>query len=158
MQPRPPSSRPWTGSPYRRRRILWTLALCTLASVYYLTQYGPPSFSLPEYLKDMGFSSSSSPAGRIAQAKAAMYAGEGDYAYVNEVDALVYFLTAYPERKFDEDGQSLHVEDMGSVVVDAGKPVDLRVYVPDGKRDWKEYIKKVETQYPLVVFSKTYCP
>ena len=104
------------------------------------------------------FSSSSSPAGRIAQAKAAMYAGEGDYAYVNEVDALVYFLTAYPERKFDEDGQSLHVEDMGSVVVDAGKPVDLRVYAPDGKRDWKEYNKKVETQYPLVVFSKTYCP
>ena len=48
--------------------------------------------------------------------------------------------------------------DMSDVVVDADKPVDLRVYAPDGKRDWAEYTKQVTEQYPLVVFSKTICP
>ena len=159
MQARTPSSRPWTGSPYRRRRILWALTLLTVGSVYYLTQYGAPSFfSLSESFKDMGFSASSSRAGRVGQAKAAIYAGEKEYADVREIDALVYFLTAYPERKFDEDGESFRVEGLGGVVVDPEHPVDLRVYAPDGKHDWAEYTKQVEEQYPLVVFSKTTCP
>ena len=159
MQPRTSSSRPWTGSPYRRRRIFWTLGILTIATVFYLAQYGPPSlFSLSESFKDMGYSSSSSRAGKVGLAKAEMYAGQGDYADVREIDALIHFLTAYPERKFDEDGESLRVEGMGAVVVDADKPVDLRVYAPDGKHDWETYTKQVAEQYPLVVFSKTYCP
>ena len=159
MQPRTPSSRPWTGSPYRRRRILWTLGILTIAAVFYLAQYGPPSFfSLSQSFKDMAFSAGSSRAGRVAQARGAIYAGEGDYASVREIDALLYFLTAYPERKFGEDGESFRVEGLGPVVVDADKPIDLRVYAPDGKRDWAEYTKQVTEQYPLVVFSKTFCP
>ena len=150
---KPPAVRPWTGSPYRRRRILWTLSLLAVASIYYLTQHGAPALlSLAPSLKDMGlgFTPGSSRAGRVAQAKAT--------ADVQEIDALVHFLTAYSERKFDEDGESFRVEGMGGVVVDPADPVDLRVYAPDGKHDWAEYSKQVGEQYPLVVFSKTYCP
>lgn len=149
-----PASRPWTGSPYRRRRILWILVLLTLAGIFYCTQYDAPSFlSLPSSLADMGirFSPDSSRAGRVAQAKAEAekdgpaYAGEGAYGDVREIDALVHFITAHPDRQL-EGG------------VDAQKPVDLRMYAPDGNYDWKEHTKRVKEQYPLVVFSKTYCP
>ncbi|KAI0779498.1 thioredoxin-like protein [Fomes fomentarius] len=152
-----PASRPWTGSPYRRRRILWILVLLTLAGIFYFTQYDLPSFlSLPSSLKDMGFrfSPDSSRAGRVAQAKAEAeeekkdvlaYAGEGAYVDVREIDALVHFITAHPDRRL-EGG------------VDAQKPVDLQMYAPDGNYDWKEHTKRVKEQHPLVVFSKTYCP
>ncbi|KAI1795579.1 thioredoxin-like protein [Ganoderma leucocontextum] len=130
------------------------LLLLTLASVYYLTQYGPPSFlsslSLPESLKDVGFSPDSSRAGRVAQAKA--------NADVREIDALLHFITAHPERKLDEDGGSIRVKGLGSVQVDADNPVDLQVYSPDGNYEWDEHLKRLKEQYPLVVFSKTYCP
>ena len=169
----PQPARPWAGTPYRRRRILWTLVLLTLAGLVYLTQYDPPSFlSLSLNLKDLGFSPDSSHAGRVAQAKAAAgaanqnesepgkpaYAGEGAYAGVRELDALLHFLTAHPERRLDEDGGSIRVEGLGSVAVDAGSPVDLRVYAPDGKYEWEEHTKRVREHYPLVVFSKTFCP
>ncbi|KAH9929601.1 glutaredoxin [Epithele typhae] len=153
----PPSARPWAGSPYRRRRLLWTVALLTIGSVFCLTQYGPPAFSLSESFKDMSFSSGSSRAGLVGQAKAAMYAGEGALKDLQEMDALLHFLTAYPERTFNEDGQTFRVEGMGSVEVDPSKPVDLRIYAPDGRYDWDEYMKQVQKN-PLVVFSKTYCP
>ncbi|TFK92715.1 glutaredoxin [Polyporus arcularius HHB13444] len=160
----------WTGSPYRRRRILWALVLLTLGGIYYLSVYGAPSssfLSLSESLKDWGyrFSPDSSGPGRVAQAKAQSdqtvqeaYAGQGAYADVREIDALLHFLTAHPQRRLDEDGGSIRVEGLGSVVVDVGKPIDLKVYAPDGKYDWEEHTKRVKDQYPLVVFSKTFCP
>ena len=86
------------------------------------------------------------------------YAGEGAYAGVRELDALLHFLTAHPERRLDEDGGSIRVEGLGSVAVDAGSPVDLRVYAPDGKYEWEEHTKRLREHYPLVVFSKTFCP
>ena len=147
---KPAAARPWTGSPYRRRRTLWTLLLRTGAFVYYCTQYGPPSLLSSLSVKDLGFSPDSSRAGRVAQAKAT--------ADVREIDALLHFVTAHPERKFDEDGGSIRVKGLGSVQVDPANPVDLKVYEPDGDYEWDDHLKKLKEQYPLVVFSKTYCP
>ena len=87
-----------------------------------------------------------------------MHAGEGAYADVRELDALLHFLTAHPERRLDEDGGSMRVDGLGSVVVDPERPVDLRVYAPDAKYDWDAHVRRVREQFPLVVFSKTYCP
>ncbi|KAI0709564.1 thioredoxin-like protein [Cerioporus squamosus] len=163
---------PWTGSPYRRRRILWALLLLTLGGIYYLAQYGAPSssfLSLSESLKDWGFSPDSSRAGRVAQAKAQSDSDQSEaekeaYCRRRRVRGLARDRRApalphrAPGAALDEDGGSIRVEGLGSVAVDAGKPVDLRVYAPDGKYDWEEHTKRVKEQYPLVVFSKTYCP
>ncbi|PIL35980.1 hypothetical protein GSI_01640 [Ganoderma sinense ZZ0214-1] len=149
---KPPAARPWTGSPYRRRRTLWTLLLLTAAFVCYYTQYGPPSLLSSASFKDLGFSPDSSRAGRVGQAKAQAKAD------VHELDALLHFVIAHPERKFDEDGGSIRVKGLGSVQVDPAKPVDLQVYEPDGDDEWDDHLKKLKEQYPLVVFSKTFCP
>ena len=146
---KPAVARPWTGSPYRRRRTLWTLFLLTGAFVYYCTQYGPPSLLSSLSFKDVGFSPDSSRAGRVAQAKA--------QADVREIDALLHFVTAHSERKLDEDGGSIHVKGLGTMQVDPAKPVDLRVYSPDGNYGCDDHLKTLKEQYPLVVFSKTYC-
>ena len=149
--PGPSTAPPWTGSPYRRRRILWTLLLLLAASVYYVSQYGTPSFlSLRESFKDVGYTPDSSRAGRVAPAKAD--------AEVHELDALLHFVIAHSERKLDEDGGSIQVKGLGSVQVDVEKPVDLRVYSPDGDYDWEEHLKRLREQHPLIVFSKTTCP
>ncbi|KAI0744033.1 thioredoxin-like protein [Daedaleopsis nitida] len=164
---KPAAPRPWAGSPYRRRRLLWTLALLAAGTVYYLTQYGAPSLlALPPSFKDMGFggfSPDSSRAGRVAQAKAAVYAGEGAHTRLPEIDAFLHFVVARPERRLVGDGDEgapIDVEGLGSMVVDPAKPVDLRVYAEGGqsKEEWEERVKRVHGQAPLVVFSKTYCP
>ena len=198
--PGPTTAPPWTGSPFRRRRILWTLALLTLGGLYYLATHGAPpglSSSLSESLKDWGYyraSPDSSRPGRVAQAKhehdhahpqphddehqhghgeqqqeqegaEGAYAGSGTYTSIHELDALLHFLTAHPTRRLDEDASgdaggsgSIRVEGLGSVVVDPARRVDLRVYAPDGAGDWEAHTRRVRERFPLVVFSKTYCP
>ncbi|KAI0633253.1 glutaredoxin [Trametes polyzona] len=153
-------ARPWAGSPYRRRRTFLPLALAALAGVLYIWAYGVPDFlSLSPALKDIGFgfSPGSSRAGRVAQALPQL-AGEGANADVRELDALLHFLVSHPERQLDEDGGTIRVDGLGSVAVDGTQPVDLRVYAPDGDYAWEEHTRRIREQYPLVVFSKTYCP
>ncbi|KAL7281527.1 glutaredoxin [Trametes coccinea BRFM310] len=152
------SARPWTGSPYRRRRILWTVVLVFLTGFIYVWLYGPPPSlgSLSPSWKDFGYTPGSSPAGLVAQAKP-QYAGEGSYADVREIDALLHFILNQTERRLDEDGGLIRVEGLGSIPVDASQPVDLRVYAANGDYNWAEHKKRL-ARHPLVVFSKTYCP
>ncbi|KAI0823374.1 glutaredoxin [Trametes gibbosa] len=155
-----PVARPWAGSPYRRRRTLIPLALIALTGLLYIYTFGAPSFlSLSPSLKDIGFgfAPGSSRAGRVAQARP-QFAGEGALADVRELDALLHFLAAHPERRLDEDTGTIRVEGLGSVAVDGTRPVDLRVYAPDGDYEWEAHVRRVSEQLPLVVFSKTYCP
>ncbi|KAH9892691.1 hypothetical protein C8Q73DRAFT_68690 [Cubamyces lactineus] len=158
-----PSARPWTSSPYRRRRIAAPLILAALTGLLYLWICGAPSFfSLSPALKDaehgdLWNSAGSSPAGRVAQAKPQL-AGQGAYADVREIDALLHFIYNQTDRRLDEDGGTIRVEALGSVHVDGTAPVDLRVYAANGDYNWAQHTKRIRSLYPLVVFSKTYCP
>ncbi|KAF8347711.1 thioredoxin-like protein [Amanita rubescens] len=41
---------------------------------------------------------------------------------------------------------------------DPTKPIDLSVYAEGRQIDWRKEVKRLDTKYPIVVFSKTYCP
>ncbi|KAI8993988.1 glutaredoxin [Trametes punicea] len=154
-------ARPWAGSPYRRRRIFWPALFISLTGLIYVWLYGPPAVlgSLSPSWKDigLGYGPDSSPAGRVAQAKP-HYAGEGSYASVKEIDALLHFIFNQTDRRLDEDGGLIRVEGLGSVPVDGTQPVDLRVYAANGDYKWAEHTRRIRSSYPLVVFSKTFCP
>ena len=146
------------------RSIAGPLLLVALTGLLYLWIYGAPAFlSLSPALKDaernddLWHSAGSSPAGRVAQAKPQL-AGQGAYADVREIDALLHFIYNQTDRRLDEDGGTIRVEGLGSVHVDGAAPVDLRVYAANGDYNWAQHTKRIRSLYPLVVFSKTYCP
>lgn len=141
-------------APYRRRRVLWTLLLITFVALFQLYKHPDVlgSWSLPSYLKDIA-GSSSSPARVVADAKI----GESRLA-VQEIHGLLHFVTRYPDRTLDEDGGDIEVLGLGKVHVDPQQAVDFRVYAPDGDDLWQGHVRKLQTDTPLVVFSKSYCP
>lgn len=152
MTGQPPAFR----GPYRRRRIIWTLLLVSVVSLWYLATHTETSFgswSLPQYLKDIGLSSSSSPARLVSDAKA-----EAGRVRVDEIQGVLHFVTAYPDRTLNEVDGGINVEGLGLVEVDPHKEVDLRVYAPDGNDNWTEHLEELQTKHPLIVFSKSYCP
>ncbi|KAK7687014.1 hypothetical protein QCA50_009513 [Cerrena zonata] len=135
---KPTSSSPRPASPFRRRRILWTITLLTAGVFFYLFNYSETfSWSLPSSLKD------ASGQRRIR---------------VQEIHGLLHFVTSYPDKRLDEDDGSIQVAGLGTVKVDPSETVDLRVFTPDGDDNWENHLKTLRTKYPLVVFSKTYCP
>lgn len=148
------------SSPYRRRRIIWSILLFTFGFFVYLgtradSGLGLGSWSLPSYLKEIGLSSSSSRARVIADAKAHDVLEPGRLR-VQEIHGLLHFVTDYPEKRLD-GGEEVVVQGSGSSRVNGSEPLDLRVYSPDGD-DWPAYVKTLREKYPLVVFSKSYCP
>ena len=149
------------GSPYRRRRVVWSLILLVFGTLIYLgTQTDTlfsGSWSLPSYLKDIGLSSSYSPARVVANAKANDLL-EAGRPRIQEIHGLLHFVTAYPDRRLNEDAGKINIVGLGEVEVDASEPVDLRVYSPDGNDEWQSYTKVLAEMHPLVVFSKSYCP
>jgi len=150
-----PTARPWSGSTYRRRRIIWTAVLLSGVFLFFFGgQISDTLWSLTSSLKDLGFSPSSSRPGQVALAKEKDAAAQR----VQEIQALLHFVTAYPDRLLDELDGGIRVEGMGVVKVDPQKDVDIRVYTPDGDDDWERHLRVLTESYPLVVFSKTYCP
>lgn len=148
-------------SPYRRRRVIWSILLFTFGLLFYLgthpnSAFGLGSWSLPSYLKDTGLSSSSSRARVIADAKAHDVLEAGRLR-VQEIHGLLHLVTEYPERRLDDGGGEMVAQGSGSTRVNGSEPVDLRVYSPDGD-DWQTYVKTLREQYPVIVFSKSYCP
>lgn len=146
------------GSPFRRRRVIWSLIILSLVGLFYLAtstdgslSFG--SWSLPGYLKDLGLSSSSSPARLIADAKA-----DAGRPQAQEIDGLLHFVTAYPNRKLNEEDDMIEVVGLGHIKVESQEEVDMRVYAPDGDADWTTHLQDLEAEHPLVVFSKSYCP
>ncbi|PSR79233.1 hypothetical protein PHLCEN_2v7091 [Hermanssonia centrifuga] len=152
-KPQPPGFR----GPYRRRRIIWFLLSVTAIGLFYLSRHPDSSifgsWSLPAYLKDIGLSNSSSSARLVSDAK--LQAGK---PRVQEIDGLLHFVIAYPDRRLNEEGDEIAVKGLGSVRVDPEEPVDLKVYSPNGDGDWEQHVKNLRDNHPLVVFSKTYCP
>ncbi|KAI0339901.1 thioredoxin-like protein [Trametopsis cervina] len=69
----------------------------------------------------------------------------------------MHFVTAYPDRRLNEADGKINVVGLGEVEVDGSQPVDLRVYAPDGKDEWQQYVTTLRDQRPLILFSKSYC-
>jgi hypothetical protein len=151
------SATPTLRSPYRRRRIVWSLVLLSLISLFVLatrtdgSSFG--SWSLPSYLKDLGLSNSTSPARVVADAKAAA----GRTPRVQEIHGLLHFVTAYPDRRLNEAEGAIDIPGLGSVEVDPAHEIDMQVYALGEEGSWPERVKALQTAHPLVVFSKSYC-
>lgn len=146
------------ASSFRRRRIVWSIILLTAGMFFYVSTYGDASFfSLPTSLKDLGFSPSSSRAGQVAIAKLKDITGRKS-KQVPEVLGLLYFVSQYPDRTFNENEGGIDVLGKGSVKVEPESPVELDVYAPDGHANWDAHLKVLQNDFPVVVFSKTYCP
>ena len=148
-------------SPYRRRRIIWSFLLFSLGLLFFLNTrsanpLGLGSWSLPSYLKDIGLSSSSSRARVIADAKAHELL-EAGRPRVQEIQGLLHFVTAHPERRLNDDDGETEVEGVESTHVDGSQPLDLQMYAPDGGKDWQTYVKTLQKEHPLIIFSKSYC-
>lgn len=147
---------PTFRSPFRRRRILWALLLTSVVGFWYLATHTDASFgswALPQYLKDMGLSSSSSPVRLVSDAKV-----EAGRLRVDEMHGVLHFVTTYPDRTLDEADGAINAEGLGPVVINPQEPVDLRVYAPDGNDTWSEHVKELQIKHPLIIFSKSYCP
>ena len=145
-------------SSYRRRRIVWSVILLLAGALFYVSIYGDASFfSLSDSLKDLGFSPSSSRAGQVALAKLKDIAGRKS-KQVPEIHGLLYFVSQYPDRTLNENEGAIEVVGRGLVKVEPESPIELDVYAPDGHRNWDAHLKVMQDDYPIVVFSKTFCP
>ncbi len=142
------------SAPYRRRRITWIILLAALALIFYASTHGASSWSLPSYLKEVSFSSS--PASKVGLEK--LNAIQAERLRVQEIHGLLHFVTAYPNRRLNEEDGSINAVGLGLTKVDSKEEVDLRVFSPNGDDDWQEYVKTLREKYPLIVFSKTHCP
>ncbi|KAK2463667.1 hypothetical protein APHAL10511_004418 [Amanita phalloides] len=83
----------------------------------------------------------------IAQAKIAEYIGFAPSKLkVDEIYGLIHLVTSGTEN-YDTLTDA-----------DPAKPVELAVYAGGRRRvDWRRETKRLDTKYPIVVFSKTYC-
>ncbi|KAG1751374.1 thioredoxin-like protein [Suillus paluster] len=124
------SGRPTCGF-FRRRRIL----LPVLLLAFFLLFSTP--WSLPP-LNLSGISSSLSRANIVSLVKGPP---------VEEIYGLLHFVTS------DDDRMLSH-----SVKVDSVAPIDLTVYLSGDQPDWKSHMRRLREEYPLVIFSKSFCP
>lgn len=121
-------SAPLVRAPYRRRRIIWaTLALFGL--VFF--------FGAPWEFPARGLGSS------ISRANVAKLVKQQSSWVPEEIFGLLHLVTK-------EDGQVLSHDPE----VDPRKPMELSVYNGGQSGNWKQYVKELEENYPLVVFSK----
>lgn len=147
-----PTPRP--SSPYRRRRITWVILLMAAAFIFYASTHDTSFWSLPSYLKEVSFSSSVASKVGLEKAKAV----NSERLRVQEIHGLLHFVTAYPNRRLNEEDGAINAVGLGLTKVDPTETVDLRVFSPDGEDDWQQYVKTLREKYPLIVFSKSYCP
>jgi len=123
--------RPGTCSSFRRRRVLLLPALL-LAFFLFSRPWSSPPLNLS------GISSSLSRASIVSLVKGPP---------VEEIYGLLHFVTSDDERMLSY-----------SVDVDPDEPIDLTVYLGDDQPIWSSHMKKLREEYPLIVFSKSYCP
>ncbi|KAK7005989.1 glutaredoxin domain protein [Favolaschia claudopus] len=126
-------------SPIRRRRFILVIA-AFLCFIYF---FGSP-FRLPATLRN---------ASGVSRAKI-VHLVKGSKSQtavkVDEIYGLLNLVT----------GDSEHEHILGHTEsFDPTKPVDMALYAA-GKEDldWKERVEELNTRYPVVVFSKSYCP
>jgi glutaredoxin len=122
--------RPVTCSFYRRRRILLIPALLFAFCMFFSSPWSLPPLNLS------GISSSISRANIVSLVKGPP---------VEEIYGLLHFVTSDDDR-------------MLSHSVNPAAPIDLNEYLGGDKPDWKSHMRRLKEEYPLIVFSKSYCP
>ncbi|KII92560.1 hypothetical protein PLICRDRAFT_172636 [Plicaturopsis crispa FD-325 SS-3] len=125
-----------TRSPFRRRRLLW-ISVSLLALFIYLVPWDLPSFD------------PSVPA--LSRANIASLVRPGRYE-PDEIWGLLHMVTS------EEPILLGHGSEVGE---GEQRPVDMDKYAGvtvNDKVDWKRNVKVLKEKYPVVVFSKTYCP
>ncbi|KAK1228702.1 hypothetical protein PQX77_008196 [Marasmius sp. AFHP31] len=125
----------------RRRRFI-ILILCVV--VFFLFVRG--DWELPEVLKDAGVPLSK---GNFAQIMKGKLKTSGK---VDEIYGLIHLVT-------NDDDEHQHVLSQ-TPKLDPTKPVDMALYAPgeEDEVDWAKEVDYLNTKYPVVVFSKSYCP
>ncbi|KAI0785679.1 thioredoxin-like protein [Abortiporus biennis] len=146
---------PRPASPYRRRRIIWTLILATLGLTFYFNFISTTSFR-EVVINRLGLTPSSSRVSKVAEAK--IKDDTERRQRVQEIHGLLHFVTAHPGRRLDETEGSINAVGVGLVKVDPTDLVDLRVFSPDGDDNWAHHLGALKAEHPLIVFSKSYCP
>ncbi|KAF7294759.1 Glutaredoxin domain protein [Mycena indigotica] len=128
------------SSRLRRRRLL--IAVLVLLGVVYL--FGFPSFALDAFDLDLDF-----PVNRANIAQLVRSKTKNVQVQVPEIYGLLHLVTS-------ADTEDQHIM---AGTFDPTKPVDMQVYA-SGKTnlDWAQRKREIDEQFPLVVFSKTYCP
>ncbi|KAG1771625.1 thioredoxin-like protein [Suillus placidus] len=119
-----------TRSFYRRRRLLLIPALLFSFFLFFSTPWSLPPLNLS------GISSSLSRANIVSLVKGPP---------VEEIFGLLHFVTGDDDR-------------MLSHSVNPGAPIDLTVYLGGDQPEWKSHMRRLREEYPLIVFSKSYCP
>ncbi|KAJ6507258.1 thioredoxin-like protein [Mycena vitilis] len=132
----PKNRTPAGTSPIRRRRFL----VVVLALVGFIYFFGSP-FHLPGALKDVS---------RANIAQLVKPKPKAPTVPVDEMFGLIHLVTGDNEQEHILG----HTESF-----DPTKPLDMALYAA-GKKDvdWNERMQAINEQYPLVVFSKSYCP
>ncbi|KAK0505129.1 thioredoxin-like protein [Armillaria luteobubalina] len=128
------------ASPVRRRRLIIFIAVLTVFVLYFRS-----SLSLPESLKDVGDSVLS----RASVAKLALT--KQRKRPVDEIYGLIHLVTGDVEHE--------HILSHSMTMLDPTKPLDMSIYAADegDDVDWEAEREALDKQFPLVVFSKSYC-
>jgi len=121
-----------TCSFFRRRRVLLFPALLFAFFLFFSRPWSLPPLNLS------GISTTLSRASIVSLVKGPP---------VEEIYGLLHFVTSDDERMLSH-----------SVGVDPDAPIDLTVYLGGDQPHWNSHMKRLREEYPLVVFSKSYCP
>ncbi|KAG5722182.1 Glutaredoxin-C6 [Termitomyces sp. T112] len=125
---------PASRAPIRRRRFFIFVALF----VALLFFYGVP-WELPTALKEIRFEA-------LSRASI-VYHTKSETSKVDEIYGLIYMVTEDVERDLTRVGN-----------IDPLEPLNMTVYAGDESINWPKTVKKLNKKYPVVVFSKSYCP
>ncbi|KAI0315228.1 thioredoxin-like protein [Amylostereum chailletii] len=125
-----------------RRRYLLPVVALVLLVLFFRSSHS--FLSLPDILQDFHPLSPAS----ISHTRRAQ-----------EIHGLLHFVVNKPDKILVPAGTIQGDEG----ALDPTRPIELRVYGEDGAQDgsegeWRERIRALDRDTPLVVFSKTYCP
>jgi len=136
MAPLTPSAR----TPIRRRRFIFFTLLVVVA----IFTFGVP-WEVPPSLKDGNFQSALSRASIAKLLQSKLKSGPK----VDEIYGLLHLVTG--------DTENEHVLSQ-TVELDPTKPISLAIYATGNSIDWSSEVDELNEKYPVVVFSKSFCP
>jgi len=126
-------SRPAKRSLFRRRRFLVFPVLLTLLFLFL------SPWSLPSALDLTNL--------RATLSRASIVHFVQQKSAPEEIYGLLHFVTSPDDRMLSH-----------SIELAPSEPIDMAVYLSGDSDDWRIHTRKLKEQYPLVVFSKSYCP